>query len=92
MEGYLVNLRSESHFIEYFLKVKIVPTDVEPQFVQDHFQFILELPAVRSCDEKTSENWMGEDLIPGNTILLVDLKASFQEILSLRRNIFSFDD
>ena len=92
MEGNLVNLRSETHFIEDLLKVEVVSADVKPQFVQNHFQLILKLPAVCSRDEETLKNWMSEDLVPGNTIFLIDLKTSFQEILCFRRNILPFDD
>ena len=63
------------------MQIEVARVDLEPQLAHHHFEFILELP-VLFCVlmEEAIEDWMSENLIPGEPILLVDSKTLFEEI------------
>ena len=72
VEGDLVNLAGEAHLVEDFLEVEVVAAYVEPEFVEDHFEFVLELAGVGHWNEVALENRVCEDLVPGNAVFFVD--------------------
>jgi len=66
-------------------------TYVEAQFIHYCFHLVLELGGVVFAGEVAFENWMGEDLVPGYAIFLLEVKASLEEILGLFGKAFSCD-
>ena len=91
MEGYLVDVWGEAHFVKDFLEVQVVATDVETQFVQDHLQLVLELSAVCPIREVALEDWMNKYLVPRDTVFFMHLQTPSQEILGLGRKVLSLD-
>jgi len=87
----LIFMLTKTHRIHYFLHIKVHLADIEPKFVHDHFQLVLELP-IRGFGNKVSfEDRMWKDLIPRNTVLFFYLQAPLYKVLCLRRQIFPFD-
>ena len=66
-------------------------TYVEAQFIHYHFHLVLELGGVVFAGEVAFENWVGEDLVPGYAVFLLEVEASLEEILGLFREAFSGD-
>lgn len=55
---------SKTKGVHYLLQVEIFLADVEPQFVHDHLDLVLELSGIALCKEVASEDGMYEDFIP----------------------------
>ena len=66
-------------------------TYVEAQFIHYHFHLVLELRGVVFAGEVAFENWVSEDLVPGDAVFLLEVEASLEEILGLFGKAFSCD-
>ena len=69
--------------VHHFLQIEVFLTDVEAQLVHDHLHLVLELLPVALTVEAALENGVHEDLVPGNTVSLLQLEAPPQKILGL---------
>lgn len=66
-------------------------TYVEAQFIHYHFHLVLELGGVVFAGEVAFEYWVGEDLVPGDAVFLLEVQASLEEILGLFGKALSCD-
>lgn len=82
-----------AHALQQFVEVDILGVDLETQFGHDHLQFILELCILQGIlFEITFEDGMQEDVVPANSMVLVNLQALVDEILSIRtEHLIDFD-
>ena len=65
-------LTDKAHFGQDLLEIKVVATNIEPQFVKDHLELVFELAIAVMCEEIALENGVSEDLVPGDTICFLD--------------------
>ena len=84
-------LTDKAHFGQDLLEIKVVATNIEPQFVKDHLELVFELAIAVMCEEIALENGVSEDLVPGDTICFLDFQTLLQKIDSLIGKVFAFD-
>jgi hypothetical protein len=75
----------ETHSFEKLYQVDVLGIDDESDISHYFFHLVFELGVIFSVlFEKSAENWVLENLIPGDTVGFSHLEASFQEIDRVR--------
>lgn len=80
---------TEAQRVHHFLQIEVFLTDVEAQLVHDHLHLVLELLPVAFTVEEALENGVHEDLVPRDTVCLLELEAPPQKILGFGGEAFS---
>lgn len=82
---------TKAHWIHDFFHIEVHFANVETKFIHYHLQFVLELPARVFGNKITFKDGMWKNLVPRDTFGFMELQTAFYKVLSVWRQVFSFD-
>jgi hypothetical protein len=92
VEGQVLVFILESVHAEVLLQLDAVETEDHAQFGHDALHLVLELPVfVSHAHEEAVEDGVHEHLVPGESVLLVDLERALEEADGVRRKVLPAD-
>ena len=93
VEGQVFLVVHKAILVEIAPEVFFIAAEVEAQFGHDALHLVLVLLVlVRHPEEFVFEDWVHEDLVPGQPVLLVDLQTPLEEAHGFRRQVLALDD